>query len=378
MSPGPSRRTALLPPLIARRLFDARRPTSINLGVGDPAEPVSHDLLDAGVARYRSTRQGYTQNSGMVELREKIAKYHAFPYLGESRNVVVTVGATGGFFATLLAVTDPGDEVIVADPSFWIYRTIAGMLGARAVSVPLDRERGMALDVPRIVAAITPRTRAVILNSPSNPTGHVDSEEDVRALVEATESAGIWLISDEIYRELSYLDAPPCSVGDSSARAIVIGALSKSCSMTGFRLGYVLAPDTIVTAIAATHKYNVTSAPTISQCLALEAFENVNHMKSTRHHYVKRRAAMMEALEREVRLPYVRPDGGFFVFLDVRSLRLPSLTLAERLLEEADVVTVPGIAFGESSDGFLRLSFCESEENIVEGVRRLGKWIRHR
>lgn len=373
---APSKRTGHLGPTIVRKLFDARKPTAINLGLGEPANPVPYELLDAGVARFREKRTGYTLNAGMLDLRERILAWHAFPHIKQTKNVIVTVGAQGATFATLMAIADPGDEIIVMDPSFWSYRVVAEMLGLTVRAVPLVRERGFAIDVDAIAAAIGPRTKAVFLNSPSNPTGRVDSESDLRALVAATEKSGVWIVSDEVYREIYYGDAPPPSVASLTDRAIVVSSLSKTCSMTGFRLGWVLAPDSIATAIAAVNQYNVTSTATIAQYVALEAFTNTEWLSTNRPRFVRQRAAMMAALDRELGVPYHPTEGGFFVFADMSSLGMGSLALAERILTEADVVTVPGIAFGPNGEGFLRISFAESEENIAEGVRRIAAFVK--
>jgi aspartate/methionine/tyrosine aminotransferase len=251
------------------------------------------------------------------------------------------------------------------------------MLGMTVRAVPLVRENGFSLDIDAIKAAITPRTRAIVLNSPSNPTGRVDSEAELRALVAATEASGIWIISDEVYREIYYGDTPPPSVAQFTDRAIVVSSLSKSCSMTGFRMGWILAPDALTTAIAAVNLYNVTSATTIAQFVALEAFTKPEWLGMNRPRFIKQREAMLSALDRELGLPYHKTDGGFFAFVDMSSLGLDSLALAERLLAEADVVTVPGIAFGQNAEGFLRISFVETEDNILEGVRRIGAFIKH-
>jgi aminotransferase len=354
-----------------RELFNARRPTSINLGLGEPGMPVPMELFDAGVARFRATRPGYTPNAGMDALRARIAAHYRLPHADRAENVIVTVGLQEALFSTLLAIADPGDEIVICDPAFLAYATVAELLGLKVVRVPLSREAHFAVDADRLAAAVGPRTRAVLLNSPDNPTGRVDSEAELRRLVAATEAHGPWLISDEVYGEL-YYGARPASLGTMSERALVLGALSKSCSMTGFRLGWVLAPQPIAKAIAAVHQFNVTCAPTISQCLALEAFEDPRWLSNLRPEFAARRELMLHALE-PLGLPWVPCHGGFFVFLDVSSIGVPSLMLARRLLEEGDVVTVPGSAFGAGGEGFLRLSFAGREEDIGAGVERVAQ-----
>jgi aspartate/methionine/tyrosine aminotransferase len=373
---SPSKRSAAMQPSPVRVLFDKRKATSINLGLGEPSMPVPMEVLERGYQRYREARPGYSLNAGHPELRERLFEYHPCPHIASPRNIIVTVGATGGLFATLLCVGDPGDEILVGDPSFFLYRRIIEMLGMRAIPVPSNADNGFSLDPERVVHAITPRTRGIILNSPNNPTGNIDSQASLRALVDVTDRSGIWLISDEIYREHYYGDSPPASVGDLSDRAIVIGALSKSWSMTGFRIGYVLAPDPLVTPIAQAHQYNVTCAPTISQFVAIAALQNREWLVRSRAQFAAQRDAMFSALALppfQLAFPATPASGGFFTMLDTRSLRMGSFELADLLLSEGDVVTVPGAAFGDNAEGFLRLSFCETPANVTEGVRRIGR-----
>jgi aspartate/methionine/tyrosine aminotransferase len=361
-----------------RRIFDGRRPTSINLGLGEPGFPVETALLDAGTARFREKRPGYTLNPGMPELRQLVARYFKVPHVPDAGGVIITAGAAEALYCVLTAVADPGDEIVILDPTFLANRTVAELLGLSVVAVPLDREHGFALDVEAIARAITPRTRAVILNSPCNPTGRVDRIDELRALVDATEGSGVWLISDEVYREIFFTPETPASVGHLSERGIVFGSLSKSCSMTGFRLGYVLSPAPLAKAISAVHQFTVTCAPTISQHLALEAFEHPEQMRVHLPRYRQQRSAILNAVDRELGLPVVPPEGGFYLFVDVRKLQIGSVELAEKLLADADVVTVPGLAFGDNGEGFLRLSYAGQEADLVEGVRRIGNFLRSR
>jgi len=356
-------------PSLIRQLFDARRPTSINLGLGEPGMPVPLELFDAGVARYRERRPGYTPNAGMEPLRARIAEHFALPYARAAKNAIVTVGLQEAMVSTLLAITDPGDEILITDPAFVAYRTVAELLGLTVRAVPLDSARGFQLDGARLAAAVGERTRVILVNSPANPTGRVDPEAELRELVDATEGSGVWLLSDEVYGEL-WFDAPPPSAGRLSERAIVLGALSKSCSMTGFRLGWALAPDAVAPAIAAVHQFNVTCAPTLSQHLALEVFEHPEWLSSLRPEFRRRRDVMLDALS-PLGLPLVPCEGGLYVLVDVSSVDGDSLRLARRLLDEGDVVTVPGIAFGAGAEGFLRLSFGGNERDITDGVRRI-------
>jgi aspartate/methionine/tyrosine aminotransferase len=367
----PSQRAAAIRPSPIRQLFDARRPSSINLGLGEPGMPVPLELLDAGFQRYRARRLGYTPNAGLEELRALIARRHALPQASSAKNVIVTVGLEEALFSTLMAVADPGDEILISDPAFVAYRTVGELVGLTVRAVPSRPD--FSLDVDALAAAVGERTRAILLNSPCNPTGRIDGEAELRALVAATAGSDVLLISDEVYGEIFYGARAP-SVGQLSERAIVLGALSKTCSMTGFRLGWVIAPDAIAPAIAAVHQFNVTCAPTISQHLALEAFEHPAWLGQLRPEFQRRRDLMMEALD-PIGLPVVPCEGGFFAFVDVSSRFPDSLALSRRILSEVDVITVPGAAFGPAGEGFLRLSFAGQESDIVEGVLRIRRLL---
>jgi aminotransferase len=375
--PGPSRRADRIAPSAIRRLFDARRPTTINLGFGEPGIPIPMELLDAGFARFRAERPGYPPNAGLPALRERIVAHHRFAHAKTIQNVVVTVGLEEALFATLMAIADPGDEVIIPEPSFVNYRTVAELLGLTVVPVPKPGAKGFALDVEAIRRAIGPKTRAVLLNSPCNPTGRIDRPDELRALVDATASAGAWLVSDEIYAELWFGAERPASIGSFSDRAIVLGALSKTCSFTGLRLGWAVVPDPIARAVAAVHQYNVTCAPTFSQYLAMEAFSDRRWFDSVRPHLSRQREIVLGAIERQWKLPMAPSEGAMYAFVDFRSVAPESIPLAERLLAEADVLTVPGAAFGAAGEGFLRITYGANptDADTVEGLRRVGAWM---
>lgn len=373
----PSRRADRIAPSAIRRLFDARRPTTVNLGFGEPGIPIPAELLDAGYARFRKDRPGYPPNAGLPALREKIRDHYRFSHATKIENVVVTVGLQEALFCTLLAIADPGDEIVVPEPAFLNYRVVAELLGLTVVPVPKPRASGFALDVAAIAAAIGPKTRAVLLNSPCNPTGRIDRREDLERLAAATEASGIWIVSDEIYAAMHFGGAPPVSPGTLTDRAIVLGALSKTCSFTGLRLGWAVVPDRIARAVAAVHQYDVTCAPTISQYLALEAFSDPRWLDSIRPHIARQRGIVLKAIESEWRLPMAPPEGAMYAFVDFTSIAPRSIALAERLLEEADVLTVPGAAFGAEGEGFLRITYGANprDEETVEGLKRVTNWM---
>lgn len=375
---NPSLRARSIVPGVIRKLFEARRPTTVNLGFGEPGPRIPQELFDLGVERFRSEKPGYPPNAGLPALREAIAAYHHYPHLPAMKNVVVTVGVQEALFAAVLAVADPGDEIIVPEPAFPAYRTVCELLGVKVLAVP--RRADFSLDADAVAAAIGERTRAVLVNSPSNPTGCMDSADDLVALARVTAKSGVWIIADEIYAELHEGIRPP-SIASHCDRAIVLGALSKSCSFTGLRLGWAMVPDALSTAVAAVHQFNVTCAPSLSQYIALAAFaEAPRWLGVMRPHFAAHRRAMLEALATHVRLPHPPAEAGMYVFLDVSTARTPSAELAAALLQEADVLTIPGSAFGLGGEGRLRLTYgtLEAVEPMVEGIERLGEHLRKR
>jgi aspartate/methionine/tyrosine aminotransferase len=277
-------------------------------------------------------------------------------------------------FVALSTVADPGDQVLVVEPNFWCFRRIAEILGIEVVGVPSRADTGFDLDLDAIAARIGPRTKAVVLSNPCNPTGRSFSREQLEGLVRVTEASGCWIIADEIYRELFY-DRRPTSLGTLTDRAVVVGGLSKCSSLMGMRIGWVIAPRPLCQAMTGLHTYTVMCASSVSQLVAREAFRDPRWLEWTRPELASKRLLLLQALEAEVGLPCVPSEGSLFVFLDVREVTSSSLALAEGLARDAGVVTLPGSSFGESGEGFLRLSFGATEEHVVEGVRRLGWYL---
>jgi aspartate/methionine/tyrosine aminotransferase len=371
-----SQRAAAIAPSVMRELFDARRPTSINLGWGEATIPTDPELLEAGWAEYRRAPGGYTLNAGLPELRLAIAEYRGLPQAPSAAHVVVTTAATGGLVATLLALGDPGDEVVILDPTFFNYERAIRLIGMVPIRVPRLPGCGWAIDIDALAASVGEHTRAVIVPSPDNPTGRIDPLADLEAIVAATAAADVWLVSDEVGREIHFTDAPPPSLGELSDRAIVIGSLSKSCSMAGFRVGYVLAPAPMAGAITAAHAVNVVCAPSVSQHVALAAMHDWRRwLYANLPVYRRRRDLLLSTIDERLGLPVVPPEGGTTALVDFRSTGLGSLELARRLLAEADVVTAPGLAFGPGGEGYLRLTHAIPDGEIEEGVSRIAKFL---
>lgn len=286
----------------------------------------------------------------------------------------MTNGSQEAVACAVLACVDPGDEVLVPDPGFLAYPTLVRLAGGVPVAYRLDAARGFAFDAGAFAAALTDRTRAVILNSPSNPTGAVLTADDLRTIGSLCAAAGVQVIADEIYRDLYFTPEPPPSAADHVPGAIVVAGLSKSLGMTGWRLGWALGPAEAIAAITAVHQYLTTSASAVSQRAALAGFgpEAEAAIAQFRELLRGRRDVMLELLA-EAGLACAAPQGAFYLFVDVSRFG-PSVAVAERLLEHG-LITVPGSAFGEQGEGYLRLSFASEVEVLREGVERLRRGL---
>jgi aspartate/methionine/tyrosine aminotransferase len=357
---------------LIRRIFDAAPPGSINLGLGQPDLPTPPGVALAGIAGIARGMTGYTSTAGDPELRAAVAR--RYPWIASGPDhVVVTIGSQEALFTSAMTLLDPGDEVLVPDPGYPAYPIVVRLLGGTAVPYPLRPERGFRVDPGDVLAALTPRTRLVILCSPSNPTGAMDAPEDLERLAGGLGAHGVPWISDEIYAGFAY-DRPAASISRFAPEGgLVISGLSKDLSMTGWRVGWAVGPAPIVARIIAAHQYVVTCASSVSQAAARDALgprgdvERATYLEIFR----RRRALMAEELGRIDRLPVTMPDGAFYFFVDVRGFG-SSLTIAERLLGRRKVITIPGEAFGPGGAGFLRISFAATDEDIRAGVRALG------
>jgi aspartate aminotransferase len=372
----PARRLRGIQKSMIRQLFDRARPGSINLGLGEP------DLPTPGVVRREAARvaleeqNGYTTHAGLVPLRERIAS--DYPEMNLTADeVIVTAGSQEALYLALLTIVDEGDDVLIPDPGFVAYPTIIRMAGGNPVPYRLPAAGGFGFDAEEFRRALTPRTRAVVCISPSNPTGRVLSREDLAAMARALEGTGAFLVSDEIYRGLFYGDERPASPSQVyPERTLVVGGLSKSMSMTGWRLGWLCGHAGAVGSALVLHGYVTTCASTVSQKAALSAWteEAEEARAGFRRTFRARRDFLLEQLSRELGLRAVRPDGAFYAMVDV-SAHGPSLRVAERLLE-GGVVTVPGAAFGAEGEGYLRVSFCADLPVLAEGVRRMKEALK--
>jgi aspartate/methionine/tyrosine aminotransferase len=359
---------------VIRRILDRAKPDSINLGLGEPDLPTPDVIRRAAVKAIVEEQNGYTTHAGLLALREKVAA--EYPYLEQNpERVVITAGSQESMYLALLVLVEEGDEVLLPNPGFVAYPTIVQMAGGTSTFYRLPRDRGFAFDADEFRRALTPRTKVVVCTSPSNPSGRTLSKTDLLSIANAVRDHGAYLISDEIYRELYYTPERPESLSSFCDRTVVIGGLSKSMSMTGWRLGWLCGEEALVHAAIVLHSYITTCAATVSQKASLVAWstEAEEARAGFRETFRSRRDHMLELIASELEMRAVEPEGAFYTMLDTSDYG-NSMEVAEALLEER-VITVPGAGFGSEAEGFLRVSFCADHETLTEGVRRIKRGL---
>ncbi len=371
----PARRLRGIQKSMIRQVFDRARPGSINLGLGEPDLPTPEVIRRAAVRVIEEEQNGYTSHAGLPALRERVAA--DYPQLKATpEQVIITAGSQEALYLALLTLVDEGDEVLLPDPGFVAYPTIVRMAGGRPVFYRLPAAGGFAFDAESFRRSLTPRTKVVVLISPSNPTGRVLTREDFAAMAEALRETDAFVVSDEIYRELYYTGERPASVSEVyPERTVVVSGLSKSMSMTGWRLGWLCGDADVVKSALVLHGYVTTCASTVSQKAALAAWtvEAEAARAASRRIFRERRDHLLSLLSGELSLRAVAPDGAFYTMVDVSEYG-DSMRVAETLLEHG-VITVPGAAFGAEGEGHLRVSFCADLPVITEGVRRMGEGL---
>lgn len=362
---------------VIRQVFDRARPGSINLGLGEPDLPTPNVIREAAVRVITEQQNGYTSHAGLPELRKKVAG--DYPYLDENpERVVITAGSQEALYLALLTLVDDGDEVLLPNPGFVAYPTIVQMAGGVANFYRMPRERDFGFDADEFRRALTPKTKVVVCISPSNPTGRTLSLDDLVSIGNALRDHDAYLISDEIYRDLYYTTDRPESLSSFYNRTIVISGLSKSMSMTGWRLGWLAGDEDVVKAALVLHGYVTTCASAVSQKASLVSWSDEAEVARAgfRETFRSRRDHLKNLIREELGLQAVTPDGAFYTMIDVTEFG-PSMKVAEALLE-AGVITVPGAAFGSESEGFLRVSFCADHDTLAEGVQRIKRGLQLR
>lgn len=375
-------RLKTIPPSGIRRFFDiiATMPDVISLGIGEPDFVTPHEIVEAGIRSLRDGHTGYTSNSGLFELREALSRYLAQRYgvrYDPEHEVLITVGVSEALHLTATALLDPGDEVIIPEPCFVSYGATVALAGGTPVYVPTRAEDGFQVDADRVARAITPRTKAILIGYPNNPTGAVMSRDRLAELVALAETHNLLIWSDEIYDRLVYGVEHVCvpSLPGARERTILLGGFSKDFAMTGWRLGYACGPAPLIAGLRKVHQYIVMSAPTTAQYAALEALkvadEVVEHMRLA---YDRRRQVIVRGLN-DIGLPTFEPRGAFYAFPNIQSTGLSSEEFSERLLLEERVAVIPGSVFGPSGEGFVRCSYATSLTELEEALDRIERFV---
>jgi aminotransferase len=370
------------PPSGIRRFFDiaAQMDDVISLGVGEPDFVTPWRIREAGIWALESGATTYTSNAGLPRLRELICEELSNRYRVDYRpdtECLITAGVSEGLDLTLRVLLEPGDEVIVPEPCYVAYQPCVSFAGGRPVPVPTNAEDGFRLRLDVIEAAVTPRTKAILIGSPANPTGAVQTREDLTALVTLAERHDLYLISDEIYDRLTYTGVHTClaSLPGARERTVVLGGFSKAHAMTGWRVGYLCAPKFIAELALRMHQYTMLCAPHVSQLAAVEALsaagDDVNEMVAD---YDRRRRVFVKGL-REIGLDCPEPGGAFYAFPSIRSSGLDSETFAERLLHQHRVAVVPGGVFGAPGEGHIRCSYATALPLLEEALERIAAFL---
>ncbi|HIU57675.1 MAG TPA: aminotransferase class I/II-fold pyridoxal phosphate-dependent enzyme [Candidatus Ornithomonoglobus merdipullorum] len=376
-----------LPPSGIRRFFDAAASMTdaISLGVGEPDFVTPWAIREAGIYSLESGRTYYTANSGLMELREEIARFNMNKYgvsYSPKDQILVSVGGSEAIDAMIRSVVCPGDEVLIPEPSFVCYKPLTVMAGGVPVTIETKEENDFRLMPEQLAEKITDKTKLLILPYPNNPTGAVMSKADLEAVAEVLKGTDILVLSDEIYGELRYSGEPhiPFSAIDGMYdRTVVVNGFSKAYAMTGWRLGYALGPKEIIKLMTKIHQYGIMSSPTTSQYAAIEALRSCDDdVEDMRREYNYRRRVIVDGF-RKMGLSCFEPYGAFYVFPCIKPTGMTSEEFCNRLLEEEKVAVVPGNAFGECGEGFVRCSYAYSIEKIEEALVRIARFVeRHK
>lgn len=378
-----SEKAKVIKPSGIRRFFDiaASREGVISLGVGEPDFQTPWSVRKEAITTLEKGRTKYSANAGLIELRQTISD-HICKKTGvkydPQHEMVVTVGGSEGIDVGIRALVNPGDEVLVVEPSFVCYSPLVTLMGGVPVSLVTKAENNFRLTAEELKSKITDRTKLLILPFPNNPTGAVMEREDLEAIAEVLKDTNIMIMSDEIYSELTYGDEPHVSIiqiDGMRERTLYVNGFSKAYSMTGWRLGYICGPEPVMKQILKIHQYEIMCSPTVSQYAAIEAINNCDEdIKKMVSEYNIRRRWLVNALN-ELGLTCFEPKGAFYVFPCIKSTGLSSEEFCERLLFEHNVAVVPGNAFGECGEGYIRISYAYSLNHIIEAVKRIGEFI---
>lgn len=365
-----------------RKFFDiaAEMEDAISLGVGEPDFITPVHIREAGIHSLEEGHTYYTSNSGLIKLREEIVKYmeRRFSLRYESGQVLVTVGGSEAIDAFMRAVVAPGDEVLIPEPSFVCYAPCTLMAGGVPVPIVTKEDDEFRLTADALKKAITPKTKVLVLPFPNNPTGAIMEKEDLIEIAKVLKDTDILVLSDEIYAELTYgqKHVSIAEIEGMYERTVIVSGFSKAYAMTGWRLGYAIGDRKIISMMTKIHQFAIMSAPTTSQYAAIEAMRaGDDDIESMKRQYNYRRRVIVDGF-RSMGLSCFEPKGAFYAFPSIKETGMTSMEFAERLLKEEKVAVIPGDAFGESGEGFIRCSYAYAIEIIEEALKRIERFVR--
>ena len=377
-----SERAKNIKPSGIRKFFDivSEMKDAISLGVGEPDFVTPWHIRSEGVYSLERGRTYYTSNAGLIELRREIANYMERRYelsYNPVNQAIVTVGGSEAIDLCIRALVNPGDEVLVPEPSFVCYKPCTELAGGRAVPIVTKAENNFKLTAEELKEAITPKTKLLVLPFPNNPTGGIMTKEDLEEIAKVLKDTNIVVLSDEIYGELTYgrKHISIANIAGMQDRTVIVNGFSKTYAMTGWRLGFAVGPKEIIEVMTKIHQYAIMSSPTTSQYAAIEALKNGDDdIERMREEYNYRRRVIVDGF-RKIGLSCFEPEGAFYVFPSVQSTGLSSEEFSEKLLYSQKVAVVPGNAFGESGEGFIRCSYAYSIENIKAALDRIDRFV---
>ena len=374
----------LVKPSGIRKYFDiaAEMDDVISLGVGEPDFKTPWHIREAAIQSLNEGKTRYTSNSGILELREEICKYYERRFGVSGYNYrtdcLISVGGSEAIDLGVRCLINPGDEVLIPEPSFVCYTPIVAMSGGVPVPIRTVVENDFRLTADELRAAITPKTKLLILPYPNNPTGGIMRKEHLEEIAQVLRGTDIMILSDEIYAELTYGGISHSSIAAVDGmfeRTVIVSGFSKAYSMTGWRLGYALGPSQVIAAMTKLHQYAIMSAPTNSQYAAIEALRNGDEdVQDMLREYDARRRFIVDGFNK-LGLTCFEPNGAFYVFPCINSSGLTSDEFCEKLLYSKKVAVVPGNAFGDCGEGFIRVSYCYSISHIKEALKRIGEFL---
>lgn len=372
-----------IPPSGIRKFFDivSEMPDAISLGVGEPDFDTPWHIREEGIYSLEKGRTFYTSNAGLKELKEEICNYlkrrMEVSYLPDSE-VMVTVGGSEAIDIALRAMLNPGDEVLVPQPSYVSYVPCVTLAGGKPVIIQLEEQDQFKLTGRKLLEKITPKTKILILPFPNNPTGAIMEKEELEEIAKIVREKDLFVLSDEIYAELTYKQkhVTIAAFPGMKERTVLINGFSKAYAMTGWRLGYVCAPEVILKQMLKIHQFAIMCAPTTSQYAAVSALRNGDKdVEMMRESYNQRRRYLMHAYK-EMGLDCFEPFGAFYTFPSIKRFGITSDEFATRLLKEEKVAVVPGTAFGDCGEGFLRISYAYSLESLKKALGRIGRFVK--